>query len=138
MYKKYSVPGGGVGGGKLVRITGGPEPHYIARVFVFLGSIRCNSVVTCRVDGTCCQHPFYVRRFLFYFLTFPLASPPLIWDPEKKNYRSPKPLSRRPWKFSWTSIFNIYITKERLVNSYYLYVSWNAAKREVMWEISVL
>ena len=35
----------------------------------------------CRVDGTCDQWLSGVGRFLLCFLTFPLAGPPLMWDP---------------------------------------------------------
>jgi len=37
----------------------------------------------CHIVGTCGQRPSYVRHFLLCFLTFLLAGPPLIWDPDQ-------------------------------------------------------
>jgi hypothetical protein len=123
-------------GGELVKITGadglegGPTPHYITHIFVFLCSNRYNSVVMCRVDGTCGQWPSCVRHFLLCFLNFPLAGPPLIWDPDQILFhRSLKPLSA---VMEILLNFNIQYSYHRTASNYVL-LFWCVVKWRWTW-----
>jgi hypothetical protein len=53
-HKPYhrSVPTRGGGGEEPAIRKGARGPHYVAYIFVFLGSIRFNYVLVCRVDVT--------------------------------------------------------------------------------------
>jgi hypothetical protein len=68
----------------------GPGPHYVAYIFDFLGSVRCNHVVICRIDGTCGQRPSCVRCCLLCLRTFPIAA---RRSTKKFFHRGPNPLS---------------------------------------------
>ena len=70
-----------------------PRLNHVAYVFVFLCSIRCNSVVICCADGTCGQRRSAPRRSLLCFLTFFLAGMPWVGGPEKVFSPGPNPLS---------------------------------------------
>jgi len=68
--------------------NGARRPGYVAYVFVFFASIRCNLVVICLVDGICGQQPCCVLRCPFRFLTFPLAgkSEPSLGSPSPAQH----------------------------------------------------
>jgi hypothetical protein len=76
---------------------GGLKRHqqlkYVAYLFVFLGSIRCNSVVICRADGTCGQRSSVLPRSLLCFLTFRLAGTPWLGGPDKVFSPGSNPLA---------------------------------------------
>ena len=77
---------------------GCPEPQFVAYVFVFLGSIRYNWVVICRVDGTCGLRPCCLRRCVLCFPTFYLA----VWSflgGGLKIFTRARSRSRQPCQF---------------------------------------
>jgi hypothetical protein len=82
---RFSERGGGRGevgknyqGAAVRRGARGPGPDCVGYVIVFLGSIRCNQVKICSVDGVCGQRPSCVRRCLLCFHSFLFACPPLL------------------------------------------------------------